>query len=184
VLYRVFPFRAGVAPNDDGGALFVARHLQGQGRHDNPRQYGAIYASRDAVSSVAELLARFRGQIMTDGDLRRADGKRYALAVIDDAPLGALLDLDDPAELASRGLRPSVVATMNRETTQEMALGIFEEGRAGFAWWSALEASWANVTLFAEGAAPMLVVPEVPLELSVTLPVVQAAAAVLGVGLG
>jgi len=184
VLYRVFPFRPGARTNAEGGALFVARHLQGLGRHDNPGQFGVLYASRDPESGVAELLARFRGQELTARDLRRADGLAYAVAELDDAPLGAVADLDDPNELAARALRPSAVATHDRDTTQSMALRLHAEGLAGFAWWSTLEASWINVSLFAERAVPLLGVGGEPNVLSVGSPLVQRVAAVLGVGLG
>src|SRR5438477_540045 len=86
-LLGVSPFRPGARTNAEGGALFVARHLQGLGRHDNPGQFGVLYASRDPESGVAELLARFRGQEVTERDLRRADGLAYAVAELDDALL-------------------------------------------------------------------------------------------------
>jgi len=65
-----------------------------------------------------------------------------------------------------------------------MALRLHAEGLAGFAWWSTLEASWINVSLFAERAVPLLGVGGEPNVLSVGSPLVQRVAAVLGVGLG
>jgi hypothetical protein len=133
---------------------------------------------------VAERLRWFRGQRLTDGEIRRADGRRYALASIEDAAAGDIVDLDDPAALAHRDLRPSQVATGNRGVTRPIALALFEEGVAGFAWWSTLEASWPNVTLFAERAWPGLSVAAPPQPLSVDLPVVKDAAEGLGIPLG
>jgi RES domain-containing protein len=181
VLFRVFPLIPGAGPSEDGGPLFVPRSLQGSSRHDNPGSYGALYASRRAESAVAERIQPFRGRELTSAHLRRADGRRYALASIDDAGLGGVVDLDDPQELSRRGLRPSTVATRNRAVTQPVALAIFEEGSYGFAWWSTLEAAWTNVTLFAERAVPELALAGAPEPLSLDHPVVTAAARLVGV---
>jgi hypothetical protein len=64
VLYRVFPFMPSSTATDIGGALFVPRHRQGEGRHDNPEHYGALYATRIPESAVAEQLQGFRGQVL------------------------------------------------------------------------------------------------------------------------
>ncbi|HEX9122483.1 MAG TPA: RES family NAD+ phosphorylase [Actinomycetota bacterium] len=183
MLYRVFPYVPKHPARREGGALFVPRQRQGTGRHDNPDRYGAMYVSREPEAAVAERIQAFRGQAITDEDLRRVDGSRYALVPLDDATLGGLVDLDDPAELAPRGLRASMVANRNRSITQAMALEVFGEGVAGFVWWSTLEASWANVTLFAERAVRRLHVAGRPEVLTVDLPVVRAAAEAIGVRL-
>jgi len=177
----VFPLLPGAGPSEDGGPLFVPRSLQGSSRHDNPGSYGALYASRWAESAVAERIQPFRGRELTAAHLRRADGRRYALASIDDAGLEGVIDLDDPMELARRGLRPSNVATRNRVLTQPVALAIFEEGSYGFAWWSTLEAMWINVTLFAERAVTELRLGAAPELLSLDHPVVTEAARLVGV---
>jgi len=184
VLYRVFPWQPGAADTEPGGALYVPRGAQGGGRHDNPDRYGALYASRSPESAVAERLQAFRGEIVADEDLGLPGGRRYALAALDDEGIGPLIDLDDPAELVSRGLRPSTVATLRRAMTRRMALRIFEEGGSGFGWWSTLEASWPNVTLFAERAVSRLRLEEDPEPLSVHHPAVWVAADTLGIRLG
>lgn len=184
MLYRVFPARDGADPAEDGGPLFVARALQGSSRHDNPDRYGALYAARVAISAVAERLLRFRGQRLSDTDLLRADGRRYALASIDDAGLTAVPDFDDPRELVRRRLRPSWIATGDRSVTQPIALQAFEDGNEGFAWWSTIEAGWSNVTLFAERAIPRLRVRGRAEPLTTTHPLVRAAAERFGIGLG
>ena len=61
---------------------------------------------------------------------------------------------------------------------------IFEGGAAGLSWWSAIEASWPNVTLFAERSVDRLVITGEPEVLSVDHATVVAAAAFLGIGLG
>ena len=111
-------------------------------------------------------------------------GTRYALATFDDTSLGPVVDLDEPRELVDRQLRPSVVASRDRRVTHAIALRIFDEGKVGLGWWSTLESSWPNVTLFAERASPLLGLVDTPEPLSVRHPSVQAAAAAIGVLLG
>jgi hypothetical protein len=76
------------------------------------------------------------------------------------------------------------VATRNRALTQPIALAIFEEGSFGFAWWSTVEATWINVTLFAERAVPELRLGAAPEVLSLDHPIVRDAARLVGVKIG
>lgn len=183
MLYRLFPWDLAADASSPGGALFNPRAQQGRGRHDNPDLYGALYLARVEVSAVAEWLAGFRGQRLTAVDFARTDGRRWALVGLDDAALRRIVDLDDPVELAARRLRPSRVATRTWSTTQQVAETLFAEGIPGFGWWSTLEASWPNVTLFAEHALDALNVAEGPREIGIDDPVVRAAAAAIGVTL-
>lgn len=178
MLYRLFAWDPAADASSPGGALFNPRAQQGSGRHDNPHLYGALYTARVEVSAVAEWLAGFRGQSLTAGDFARTDGRRWALVGLDDAALRRIVDLDDPAELASRRLRPSTVATRMRSTTQGVAEALFGEGIPGFGWWSTLEASWPNVTLFVERAIGALNVADGPREVAIHDPVVAAAATI------
>lgn len=132
---------------------------------------------------MAERIQGFRGRVLTEARLRRMNGRPLALAAFDDAALERIVDLDDPSELLARGLRPSVVATHNRLVTRLIAEDIFGEGAHGIGWWSTLESSWANVTLFAERAAGLLELTGEPETLTVGHPSVRAAAEVLGVRL-
>jgi RES domain len=181
VLYRVFPMLPGAAPAQDGGPLFVDRSLQGSGRHDNPNAFAALYASRQPESAVAERIKWFQGRIITNDQLRRADGRSYALAALDDRAIDGVIDLDDPRELLRLGVRPSQVATHTRSTTQRIAMDIFDEGASGLGWWSTIESSWPNVTLFAERAIDRLVIAGEPEPLSVDHSMVVAAAQFLDV---
>jgi hypothetical protein len=181
VLYRLFPWNPAADASAPGGALFNPRAQQGSGRHDNPGLYGALYVARVEVSAVAEWLAGFRGQALGPDDFARTDGRRWALAGLDDAALRGMVDLDDPVELAARRWRPSRVATRTRATTKQVAETLFAEGIPGFGWWSTLEASWPNVTLFAERALGALSVADGPREIGIDDPVVRAAAAAIGV---
>lgn len=153
---------------------------QGAGRHDNPDAYGALYLSRVPASPVAERLRALLGRTVTGVDFLR-EGPPLSLAVIDDGGLRGLLDLDDPRTLSERALRPSSVATRAREITQPMALALYGDGVEGFEWWSTIEASWINVTLFDDRAAGRLTVVGEPEPLTLDHPAVREAAEAVGV---
>lgn len=183
MLFRLFPWDPAADASSSGGALFNPRAQQGNGRHDNPDLYGALYTARVEVSAIAEWLVAFRGQSLAADDFVRTDDRSWALVGLDDAALRGIVDLDDPVELAARGLRPSRIATRMRATTQDVARGLFNEGIPGFGWWSTLEASWPNVTLFAERALDALSIADGPREIGIDDSAVRAAAAAIGVTL-
>jgi RES domain len=149
-LWRVLPWDGRARARDAGGALWFPRAFQGAGRHDNPERYGCLYVSAAPASAVAETLAPFRGA----GDLRPAmlerGGDALALAEIDLPDETALIDLDEPRVLASERLRPSRVASRRRGLTQDYAARLHDAHAeaAGLRWWSTLESTWINVTLF------------------------------------
>jgi hypothetical protein len=156
ILYRCFAWDRSARSRRPGSALWFARAYQGDGRHDNPDDYGCLYVTEVEVSAVVEQLAPFRSQRLIPQLLVRR-GLPLALAGIevpDDAPL---LDLDDPAVLAEHDLRPSRVATRRREVTQPQALGLHRSrpDAVGLRWWSTYESLWANVTLFDRAAAAL-----------------------------
>jgi hypothetical protein len=95
-----------------------------------------------------------------------------------------VLDLDDPSNLVARDLRPSGVATRARRPTQRLALRLYEEGVDGLEWWSTIEASWINVTLFADRIGGRLSVVGEPEPLTLDHPAVREAAEAVGVLLG
>lgn len=156
-LHRCFAWDRRAAATASGGALWVPRDLQGDGRHDNPERYGCLYLAEDARSAVVEQLARFRGNVLVPGMLRRR-GLPLGLATLELDDRARLVDLDDPAVLAARGLRPSLVATRRRALTQPQALAMHESGADGIRWWSTFESLWANVTLFNRGASHLRLV--------------------------
>jgi hypothetical protein len=135
------------------------------------------------VAPVAEHLRALRVRTITDRHLLRESG-RLSLAMVDDTTLNDLLDLDDPRNLVARELRPSGVATRDRKVTQPLALSIYQEGVAGFEWWSTIEASWINVTLFADRVVDRLTVAGEPEPLTLEHPVLREAAEAVGVLLG
>jgi hypothetical protein len=181
--YRLFPFDPDAPSDAEGGPLFVARHLQGGGRHDNPESYGALYVSRVPVSPVAEHLRVWRARGAA-GSALRPEGRSLALAALEDSGLDDLVDLDDPRNLVARTLRPSAVATRERTVTRPMARAFYEEGLPGFEWWSTIESSWINVTLFADRALGGLRVEGEPEVVTIQHPSVREAAEAIGVELG
>lgn len=180
MLYRVFPWLTAAGPTDPGGALFVPRFDQGGGRHDHPDVYGALYVSRVSAAPVAEHLRDLQARTVTNRHLVR-DGAQLSLAVVDDSALEDLLDLDDPRNLVKRELRPSGVATRARRPTQRIALGLYQEGVPGFEWWSTIEASWINVTLFEDRVTQRLALVGEPEPLTLEHPAVREAAEAVGV---
>ena len=150
IVHRALPWDPKAKPAEIGGALWFPRQFQGAGRHDNPDLYGCIYTAERAVSAVAERLAPFRGSGSLTPALLTQAGRPLALASIAVDDGAGMLDLDDPRVLARERLRPSGVATGERSVTQAGAAALREKHpeAAGIRWWSTLEASWLNVTLF------------------------------------
>jgi hypothetical protein len=150
IVWRVLPVDPAAAHDAAGGPLWFPREHQGAARHDNPTAYGCLYVAETPVSAVAETLAPFRGRgALTPAMLERA-GRRLSLIALELREPAGLLDLDAPQTLAAEGLRPSHVATRVRQRTQSDALALFEAHRraTGLRWWSTIEASWINVTVF------------------------------------
>lgn len=180
-LYRVFSWDGRSLDSQSGGALFVPRRWQGSGRHDNPKSYGALYCSLNPVSCLAEMLQPFQNQSLSQEDLCRLQGQ-MALVEYRLSASVYLIDLDDPLQLDSQGLRPSRIATRRREVTQRWASELYREGDIdGFLWWSTLEAEWINCTLFAERVMSQLEIIAPPHPISIDDPELISAAYHLGV---
>lgn len=166
ILYRCFPWDRAAGLDRQGGPLWFPRPRQGEGRHDRPRLYGCLYVSEEAVSVVVEQLACLTGSHVAPPDLRR-ERLPLALGVLELADEARLVDLDEPLVLAAARLRPSLVATRERERSQAHAAALHARYRsaAGLRWWSTFEPRWANVTLFdrAQGQVEVLAVAELGL---------------------
>jgi hypothetical protein len=150
IAWRVLPVDPAAATDATGGPLWFPRVYQGAARHDNPDAYGCLYVAQTPMSAVAEALSPFRGRgALTTAMLERA-GRPLSLVALDLREPHGLLDLDEPATLAAEGLRPSGIATRVRATTQRDALRLFHRHRraTGLRWWSTIEASWINLTIF------------------------------------
>lgn len=182
IVYRCFPPRRRADEHREGGALWFPRAYQGKGRHDNPDLYGCLYVGEREIAPVAEQLQAFRGGRRLATWMLEREGVPLALATIEVPDDAVVLDLDDPSVLVREELRPSQLATHERATTQAIARTLFERHTeaAALRWWSTLEASWLNLTLF-ERAAEGLRVAE-RRELTVFDPAVREAAEFLGLG--
>ena len=158
LLYRCFAWNERARDRETDGPLWFPQPFQGEGRHDNPGHYGCLYLSDQALSSLVEQLARFRGQRLLPSLLRRR-GLPLALAELELDDRAELVDLDDPLTLKREKLRPSRVATRHRSTTQPQALQLYQRHSraAGLKWWSVYEAFWMNVTMFDRAAAQLRV---------------------------
>lgn len=179
-LWRALPLDRKAEAGEAGGALWFPRLQQGGGRHDNPDLYGCLYVSEEPVSAVAELLAPFRGTGRLLPSMLVRFGAPLSLAALELEEGITVVDLDDPSTLIAIDLRPSLVATRRREATQRQAAEIYDSHPAalGLRWWSTLESSWINWTLF-DRAGDSLALADVQ-ELSLDHPVVQEAADLLG----
>jgi hypothetical protein len=178
ILHRCFAWNERARPGQPDSPLWFPRDFQGDGRHDNPDVYGCLYLADREASGVVEQLARFRGQRLIEPMLVRR-GLPLALAALELPDTSELVDLDDPAELRRRRLRPSRVATRDRSLTQPQALDVYRDSAAaGIRWWSIHESLWANYTLFDRSVSALSVAEVRPLELGD--PAVAEAAEFLG----
>ncbi len=158
ILYRCFAWNHAARSDAPDGPLWCPRPFQGDGRHDNPAVYGCLYLADRPISCIVEQFAPFRGQRLSAAALQRR-GLPLALASIALDERARLVDLDDPRVLERERLRPSAVATRQREITQAQALAMYRRHRdaIGLRWWSTWESLWANVTVFDRGASKLRV---------------------------
>jgi hypothetical protein len=179
-LWRALPLDRSAKATEAGGALWFPRLQQGGGRHDNPDLYGCLYVAEDPASAVAELLAPFRGTGKLLPSMLVRYGKPLALAAIELEDGVTVVDLDDPSTLIATGMRPSQVATRKRTVTQRQAADVYESHLEAVAirWWSTLESSWINWTVF-DRAESSLEAADVE-ELTVEHPAVLEVADLLG----
>lgn len=182
-LWRVLPLDERANDTEPGGALWFPREQQGAGRHDNPELYGCLYVSEEPISAIAEQLSPFRGTGALLPSMLVRFGLPMAIAGLELPDAAKVVDLDDPATLHSEGLRPSQVATRRRTVTQIQAAEIHAAHGDAIAirWWSTLEASWINWTLF-ERAAGELELAELA-KLRIDDALVLEAADFLGLGM-
>jgi RES domain len=182
-LWRALPLDERAGDAEIGGPLWFPREQQGAGRHDNPELYGCLYVSEQPLSAVSEQLAPFRGTGALLPSMLVRFGLPLALASLELPDGVAVVDLDDPVVLSVEGLRPSQVATHRRSVTQLQAAEIHAShpGALALRWWSVLEASWINWTLFDRAAVELELVELA--KLRIDDPVVLEVADLLGLSL-
>ena len=157
ILWRLLPLVGDVAPSSPGGALWFPRELQGTGRHDNPGRYGCLYLSESPMSAVAEALVPFRGtgelsQRCSSAQICRSRSHKSIARTMRRSSIWMI-----PMSSHVRGCVPPGVATKARAVAQAYAARLFDKHPAavGLRWWSTLEASLTNFTLY-DRAAPIL----------------------------
>ena len=147
-LYRVFPFLPRASPDEPGGPLYIPP--QGGGRLDNPDLYAVFYASDAEAGALAESFGRFpewtsailEGSPALPGSVRPV--ARYGLAAS-----ARICNLDDPAQLAALGLRPSEIVSREYTRTREWARRIYRQGGwTGVRWWSYYDPRWSSFGLW------------------------------------
>ena len=149
LLYRVFPFVATAGEGEPGHPLYE-HHPQRGGRMDHPDYY-VWYLAGQMSAAVGEVFGNLPvwepTMLLFPAllDCSRALGVYY---VPDDL---RILDLDDPAELLARSLRPTQIVARNLAVTQAWAHRIWQEpdladprGRRWDAvkWWSFHRPHW------------------------------------------
>ena len=76
-----------------------------------------------------------------------------------------LCDLDDAGTLLERGLRPSQVATRDRDVTQTWSRAIHDDGRyGGVSWWSYRDPRWTVAATWAHDAIRLAEVRQLDLD--------------------
>jgi RES domain len=182
--HRVFPWNPKSPVSEPGGAFFIPRSKQGQGRHDLPDLDGVLYCSRHPVSAIAEFIQGFRGQRITAIHLERPDGLTVALVHFTLSVSRNLINLDDPDTLAKLKIPPSKIWTSDRRVTRDIARRLYLTGAKGLLWPSALESSWINASLFESRTSRFLSVVGKIRPLTLDLPDLLEAANILGVAIG
>jgi hypothetical protein len=150
-VYRVLPFLASASHEDPGGALHVPP--QGAGRLDAPDRYSVLYVSDAAAGAIAETFGRFPewAPAMLAGS-PALPGSVRALATYRLTTETRVCDLDDPAQLLARNLRPSDVVSREYSRTRGWARRVHGERRwIGVRWWSYYDARWASMGLWDVG---------------------------------
>ena len=172
-VYRVLPWKPRAAPGAPGHPLHVPSS-NGTDRLGNPEDYSVLYVSSSPAGAVAEAFGHV--DVWVPAMFRTRDGMIRALAefTVRDS---SILDLDDPHELVERSLRPSLVVTRDRETTQQWAKAVFHENRwAGVEWWSYYDPRWSSIGLW---SMKPLKVSGTPAPLTLDHPAITEAAEIL-----
>lgn len=178
--YRIAPWNAAAGTTQLFGALEATRPAQQSGRWDNSRLYGALYLSLSQAGAVAEVLGNHSRWVDALFDSPGTGLRRHLITVdVDQAALGGVVDVDDAAFLASRGLRPSEVAGRARARTRTLAADLFSEGATGIRFWSYHRPEWTNLALFAPPVTQADVTVTAAEPMTLDMPCVAAASEML-----
>lgn len=136
-------------PSENGHPLYVWPH-QGKGRVDDPDgDYNVLYLGDSPLGAAAETFGDYPEWSKTLLATPRHAPKGAVKALVHYRGDPAVLDLDDPDELVTLGLRPSGVVSRRRAETQQWARAIYDTGEhQGISWWSYYEPRWASFGLW------------------------------------
>lgn len=180
LLYRVFPYLASASAGAPGHPEYEHRPQRG-GRVDHP-DYFVWYLAREAAGAVGETCGNLATWDASMFEFPMLPGARRALGIYTLPDDLRVLDLNDPAELVQRGLRPTQVVPSNLAVTQAWGHRIWDERDLhdpgvrrwhAVQWWSFQRPTWS---ILASWERPECIQVE---PLSVTHPAVQDAAAAL-----
>jgi hypothetical protein len=176
----VLSFTDGAPPSEPGGLLYVPP--QSAGRVDNPADYATLYVGDSPAGVCAEVFNRGKYRTEWVPEMFRGlpvwPASRRVLAWYDLDDAVPICNLDDPAHLTARGMRPSDVITRDYTRSQTWALAIFKEHRwAGVSWWSFHDSRWASIGLWDRRAVTNFGFEE----LTIDSPAIVEAAAVLSI---
>lgn len=157
--YRVFPYLPTARSGRPGHPLYEHRPQRG-GRIDHP-DYFVWYTARQPEAAVGESFASLATWADSMFDFPQLQARR-ALGIYRLPDELAVLDLDDPAELLKRSLRPTQIVARNLPVTQAWGHSIWDERSPhdhaarrwqAVQWWSfhrphwTVLASWQRPTL-------------------------------------
>ncbi|MGZ6840050.1 MAG: RES domain-containing protein [Frankiaceae bacterium] len=180
LVYRVFPHLETAAVGEPGHPLYEHRP-QRYGRIDHPDYY-VWYVSRSPEAAAGEAFGNLAVWDSSMFEFPQVPGSRRALGVFELPDDLRVLDLDDPAALLERRLRPTQVVVRNLAVTQRWGHEIWDERDPHDArrrrwqavqWWSYHHPSWP---ILASWARPEFVRAE---SLDLTHPAVVDAARAL-----
>lgn len=149
VYWRAFPWDERAT----AGARFSPSHVPaptGRGRFDLPVDRSPVlYLAESAEHAIAELLQPWRNRPLRAAHLVRG-GRPLALVsvTLDEARVGAPLDLCAPEGLTRIRTRADEVASNQRDRTQRIAHRVWEARHSGLRWWSVFGGDWHGVALF------------------------------------
>jgi hypothetical protein len=180
LLYRVFPHLDTARPGEPGHPEYEHRP-QRFGRVDHP-DYFTWYLSSEAAAAIGETFGNLAVWDPSMFDFPMLPGARRALGTYRLPDDLRVLNLDDPAALLDRGLRPTQIVARNLAVTQAWAHRIWSERDPhdptarrwqGVQWWSFHRPSW---TVLASWERPEVAGVQ---ELTLTHPAVRDAATAL-----
>ena len=134
-------------------ARLVSAGLAGQRAARQPGRLRLPLRHRPRGVGIVEQLARFRGNRMLPSFSSAAAWRRARAARARRRRQARGSRRPVPSSRVAR-LRPSRVATRQRELTQPQALAAYADGADALSWWSSHESLWTNVTVFDRARRP------------------------------